>query len=40
MKITNIRIDRSTLNLINGTYMLRSVNKEGKEERVIFIFTE
>jgi len=38
--INNLSIDRSTLNLINGTYMLRSVNKEGKEERVIFILTE
>jgi len=35
--INNLSIDRNTLNLTNGTYMLRSVNKEGKEERAMFL---
>ena len=35
--INNLSIDGNTLNLANGTYMLRSV-KEGREERVTLLF--
>ena len=35
--INNLSLDRNTLNLNNGTYMLRSANKEGKEERAMFL---
>ena len=37
-KDKNISIDKNTLNLTNGTYLLRLVNKEGKEEISTFMF--
>ena len=38
VKSKNASIDKNTLNLTNGTYMLRSVDKEGKENITTFMF--
>jgi len=36
----NIKVDRNTLTLTNGLYMLRLINKEGESQTMNFMFTD